>query len=156
MLARLGARRVEAESTAQWRLAELDSVGGRSMPEEVDTLASRGRDGTVSVLVWRHTDDQYQRDELETPVEIEVTGLDAAEYTLRHFRIDATHSNAHTVWESLGSPQDPSEDQLAAIRERQGLEELEPARRARPVDGSLSLQVLLPLPAVSLLVLEPG
>nr|WP_294692426.1 glycoside hydrolase [uncultured Friedmanniella sp.] len=155
MLARLGTRRVEAASTAQWPVADLDLVGGRSMPEEVDTLASRGEDGTVTVLVWRHTDDQYQRAEEPTPVQIEVQGLDATAYLVRHFRIDATHSNAHTVWRSVGSPQDPSADQLAAIRDRQGLEELEPPRRSSPAGGSLSWPVSLPLPSVSLLVLEP-
>lgn len=155
MMARLGARRIDASSSAEWPIAELDSVGGRSMPEEIDTLASRGEDGSVAVLVWRHTDDQYQTAEQQAPVEVAVTGLDAAAYTLRHFRIDADHSNAHTVWASLGSPQDPSEDQLSTIKQRQGLEELEPPRDLEPTDGSVSLQVTLPLPSVSLLVLEP-
>jgi xylan 1,4-beta-xylosidase len=125
------------------------------MPEEIDTLASRGQDGTISVLVWRHTDDQYQPDEQETPVHVEITGLGASRYRVRHFRIDFTHSNAHTVWQSLGCPQDPSEEQLAAIKQRQGLEELEPEHQRSPLDGSLSLEVRLPLPSVSLLVLTP-
>jgi xylan 1,4-beta-xylosidase len=131
-------------------------MGGRSMPEEVDSLASRSSDGTVAVAVWRHTDDQYRRDEHDVPVQVSVTGLDAGRYTLRHLRIDAQHSNSHTVWTELGSPQDPSAEQLAAIRSRQGLEELEPPRELTPTDGSVSLQVTLPLPSVSLLLLEPG
>jgi xylan 1,4-beta-xylosidase len=125
-------------------------------PEEIDTLASRSQDDNVTVLVWRHTDDQYQLDEHETPVKINITGLNANAYTVRHFRIDSTHSNAHTVWHSLGCPQDPSEEELAAIKKRQGLEELVPAHQSSPVHGSLSLQVLLPLPSVSLLVLKPA
>jgi xylan 1,4-beta-xylosidase len=155
MMAQLGARRLDAGSSAEWSIGGLDGVGGRNMPEEVDTLASRGEDGSVAVLVWRHTDDQYQTDEQSTPVDVTVTGLDAAAYTLRHFRIDADHSNSHTVWAALGSPQDPSEDQLGAIKQRQGLEELEPPRDLEPGDGSVSLQVSLPLPSVSLLVLDP-
>jgi xylan 1,4-beta-xylosidase len=156
MLAQLGARRIQAESTAHWPIATLHVAGGRNMPEEIDTLASRSQDDNVTVLVWRHTDDQYQLDEQETPVQINITGLDATAYTVRHFRIDSTHSNAHTVWQSLGCPQDPTAEQLAAIKKRQGLEELEPAHQSSPVHGSLSLQVLLPLPSVSLLVLKPA
>jgi xylan 1,4-beta-xylosidase len=155
MMAQLGARRVDATSTAEWPIAELDNAGGRSMPEEVDTLASKDDDGTVAVLVWRHTDDQYQTDDKETPVELRVTGLDAARYSVTHFRIDASHSNAHTVWQSLGSPQDPTDEQLLTIKERQGLEQLTEPAEMSPTEGSVSMQVDLPLPSVSLLVLQP-
>jgi xylan 1,4-beta-xylosidase len=155
MLAHLGARRVEAVSSAQWPVAELDAVNGRSMPEEVDTLASLGEDGTVAVLVWRHTDDQYRVSDTETPVDVSVRGLTGSRYTVRHYRVDASHSNAHTVWKALGSPQDPTDEQLAAIKQRQGLEELEPAFDIS-VSGDWSSQLHLPLPSLSLLVLEPS
>jgi xylan 1,4-beta-xylosidase len=125
------------------------------MPEEVDTLASKDNDGTVAVLVWRHTDDQYQTDNKETPVELRVTGLDAARYSVTHFRIDASHSNAHTVWQSLGAPQDPTDEQLLMIKDRQGLEQLTEPAEMSPTEGSVSMQVDLPLPSVSLLVLQP-
>ena len=155
MMALLGADRIEASSTGAWPIDRLDSVGGRSMPEEVDTLASLNEDGTVAVLVWRHTDDQYQVAEQETPVDVNVAGLPAAGYSLQHFRIDSTHSNAHTVWQSLESPQDPTEEQLAAIKARQGLELFTPPRDVTPVEGTVGLRVSLPLPSVSLLVLTP-
>ncbi len=155
MMARLGSRRIEASSTGEWPIDRLDSVNGGSMPEEVDTLATRDEDGTVAVLVWRHTDDQYQVAEQETFVDLNVVGLDAARYSLQHFRIDLAHSNAHTVWQSLESPQDPTGDQLAAIKARQGLESLAEEVDVTPADGKLALPVSLPLPSVSLIVLTP-
>ncbi|ACQ79795.1 glycoside hydrolase family 39 [Beutenbergia cavernae DSM 12333] len=156
MLARLGERRVTATSDAAHGVDLLDEAAGRSMPEEVDVLASRAQDGSVAALVWRHTDDQYRTAESATPVTVDVTGLAAGAYRLTHQRIDAEHSNSHTVWQELGAPQVPTDEQLAAIRERQGLEELEPAREVTVGDdGAVSLVVDLPLPAVSLLVLEP-
>lgn len=155
MMAQLGGRRLEARSSAAWPVSALDSAAGRSMPEEVDVLAAGGTDGAVAVLVWRHTDDQYQGSEAETPVELGVHGLEPGSYVLEHFRIDADHSNAHTVWRALGSPQDPTAEQLEAVTDRQGLEELVPAVDVQPVDGVVSLQVSLPLPSVSLLVLTP-
>ncbi len=155
MMARLGSRRIEATSTGEWSISLLDSVNGGSMPEEVDTLASKDGDGTIAVLVWRHTDDQYQVAETETPVELTVAGLDADSYTLQHFRIDMAHSNAHTVWQSLKSPQDPTDEQLTAIKARQGLEALAEPQDVSVTVGTLALQVSLPLPSVSLLVLTP-
>lgn len=106
------------------------------------------------MLVWRHTDDQYQTDEASATVQVSITGLTDSEYLLRHHRIDAEHSNSHTIWSALGSPQVPSETEIAQIKARQGLEELEAERRVIPTGGTLELTVQLPLPAVSLLALE--
>ena len=155
MMAHLGSRRIEATSTGEWSISQLDSVNGGSMPEEVDTLASKDGDGTIAILVWRHTDDQYQVAEDETPVELAVAGLHADGYILQHFRIDMAHSNAHTVWQSLESPQDPTDEQLTAIKARQGLEALAEPQDVSVTEGTLALQVSLPLPSVSLLVLTP-
>nr|WP_239579353.1 glycoside hydrolase [Microlunatus panaciterrae] len=155
MFAELGQRRVEATSSAAWQLSQLDRADGRSMPEEVDALASGSAGGRVVILVWRHTDDQYQQDADQTPVEVVVRGLAHTGYTLWQLRIDHAHSNAHTVWQSLGSSQDPTAEELAALRARQGLEELEPPRAVMADNGRLTLQLRLGLPAVSMLVLEP-
>ncbi len=155
-LAKLGSTRVEATSDAAHPVTALDQAieTGASMPEEVDVLAAKDDDGRLAVLVWRHTDDQYQTDDVDASVQVTISGLGDGEHVLRHHRIDADHSNSHTVWQSLGAPQVPTEEQVAQIKARQGLEELEPERRVQVTGGTLELTVELPLPAVSLLTLE--
>jgi xylan 1,4-beta-xylosidase len=154
MLSLLGPDRLRTTSDAAWQLGELDHTDGSSMPEEVDALASRAEDGRVAVLVWRHIDDQYQTSDDLTPVTVTLRNLPAGSYRLRHVRIDADHSNSFTVWRQLGSPQDPSAEQLGAITDRQGLEDFE-AERPLTVDGEVALEVSLPLPSASLLILTP-
>ena len=156
-LAHLGSNRVEATSDAAYPVTELDDAirTGASMPEEVDVLAARDDSGGLAALVWRHTDDQYQTDEETTAVDVVVSGLADGEHVLRHWRIDSDHSNAHTVWAGLGSPQVPTDDELAAIKARQGLESFEDERRVTVEGGRLELTLQLPLPAVSLLTVEP-
>ena len=136
-------------------MAELGDSDGRSMREEVDALASRAADGTVAILLWRHTDDQYQTSGTDTVVDVRVHHLDAPAVRLRHCRIDAEHSNAYTRWTALGSPQDPTAEELTAITDREGLEEFEPPQSLPTVAGALTVRVALPLPAVSLLILQP-
>ena len=75
---------------------------------------------------------------------------------MRHWRIDRNHSNSHTVWQDLGAPQDPTPEQLATIMDRQGLEHVADDAHVTADGGALPLQVELPLPALSLLVLTPG
>jgi len=155
MLSRLGETRLAAESTGAWPLDRLDDQAA-GMAEEVDALAAIGGDG-VSVLVWRHADDQYAHDMLNAAVTVRLERLPfGGRVRVSHRRIDATHSNSHTVWRALGAPQDPSPDQLSAIEARQGLEELEPERAMAVSDGALTLHIALPLPSVSLLEIRPA
>jgi xylan 1,4-beta-xylosidase len=151
MLGRLGDTRLAVESSDAWPLDRLDA-GEAGMPEEVDALATfNGRD-CVSVLVWRHADDQYAADAAAREVDLNIERLPfAGPVHVRHWRIDARHSNSHTAWQALGRPQDPSEGQLRAIKERQGLELLEPEREVAVASGRVALTVALPLPSVSLL-----
>ena len=75
---------------------------------------------------------------------------------LRHWRIDARHSNSHAAWLAQGGPQDPSEAQLRAIKDRQGLELLEPERGEVIREGALQLRIPFPLPSVSLIEIRPA
>jgi xylan 1,4-beta-xylosidase len=156
MLARMGDVRLAADSSHAWPLGRLDD-GEASMPEEIDALATfNGRD-CVTVLLWRHADDQYLADTRETAVTLRIEHLPFAgnRVRLRHWRIDVRHSNSHTAWMTQGGPQDPSDAQLHAIKDRQGLELLEPEREEAIQDGALVLRIPLPLPSVSLIEIRP-
>jgi xylan 1,4-beta-xylosidase len=109
------------------------------------------------VLVWRHVDDQHAAQEPDTEVTVRVEHLpfESPRVRVRHWRVDGLHSNSHTAWIWQGSPQDPTEPQLRAIKERQGLELLEPDREEPLEDAMLELRFRLPLPAVSLLEITP-
>jgi xylan 1,4-beta-xylosidase len=155
MLARLGDTRLAAESTHAWPLARLDA-GETGMPEEIDALAAAAAD-RVGVVVWRHTDDQYATDASAADVTVRIERLPfRGDVAVTHWRIDAAHSNSHAAWQAQGGPQDPTDDQIHAIRARQGLERLEPDRRASVRDGALTLRLSLPLPSVSLVEIRPG
>jgi xylan 1,4-beta-xylosidase len=155
MLSLLGDERIGATSDVAWNIGALEGADGRSMPEEVDVLASRAGNGTLAVLVWRHTDDQYQTSQHEALASITMRNLPGRRFRVRHYRIDADHSNSYTQWQRIGSSQDPTAEQLAQITARQGLEEFEPARTVVADSGHVSIDVSLPLPAASLLILEP-
>ena len=154
VLSRLGDTRLAVDSSHAWPLARLDD-DAPDMPEEIDALAAAGRDG-VQVLVWRHADDQHATDARAADVDLRLERLSLGDrVTVSHWRIDAGHSNSHTVWRGLGAPQDPSPDDLRTIAARQGLERYEPDRAVPVRDGALTLRLTLPLPGVSLFELRP-
>ena len=80
-----------------------------------------------------------------------------AAYMVRHYRIDAGHSNIVPAWERMrrGAPW-PSDDQWAELQERNTLDELGPPERAiAGGDGLLEFGFDLPMPGVSGLELIP-
>ena len=160
ILARLGDTRLALTSDATWDVRRLDDLPGPDgdppgtlSDAEVDGLATRDEaTGRIAVVLWHHVDDQYAS---APPANVAVTlrGLPfpAEQAAVRHWRIDATHSNAYSVWRALGRPQDPTTVQLAAIKARQGLEEGDPVRPTVTAPDTLVLELALPLHAVSLL-----
>jgi xylan 1,4-beta-xylosidase len=97
---------------------------------------------------------------LARDVSVTVSGLTAgASYRVTHHRVDADHSNVAGLWGRLKRPdQDwPDDDQWAALRAADRLDELEPARDvvATP-DGVVALAFGLPMPGASFVELTPS
>ena len=144
--------RVTVESTGAFAPDALIANGVRGNPY-VDGIAVRsGRE--ASLLAWNYHDD-------DTPasgahVRAAITGLGGAPHRvlLRHYRIDETHSNAWTVWKRMGSPQQPSPAQFAALEAAGQLELLESPRWIDLEEQSANIEFDLPRQGVSLLQLS--
>ena len=151
MLGRLGGERIAATSSAALSVDAILAEGVTGAPD-VDLIATRSG-GSTAILVWNYHDDDVP-EEGAVRVELEVAGLSAEAVTCRHYRMDATRSNAHALWLSQGAPQPPSAEQFAALREAGGLELLEPDRQLAVNEGRLTLGFDLPRHAVSLVELR--
>ncbi|HXF57144.1 MAG TPA: hypothetical protein VNO34_06165 [Actinomycetota bacterium] len=85
-----------------------------------------------------------------------VRGLSEGSYRVRHRRLDERHSNLRLSWERLGSGHPwPGETTWSALRAADRLEELEPERVEPAAGGAVRLEFDLPMPALSLVELEP-
>jgi len=150
-----------------WAIAMLERLGedeiastndGDGAGSLVETWASLDPDGRVALAVWNGTLDQTRAAgdrALDRSIVLEVRGLPAAAYELRHHRVDADHSNIVRTWERLGRPDWPDDAGWARLHEADRLETLEPARQVRAEDGRVHLAFDLPMPAISLVELVP-
>lgn len=152
MFSLLERQRVEVVNSAGRSLDDLMKPEARATPD-IDALAARG-ERAMTVIVWHHHDDD--RAGPAQSVSFEVVGLpeSATEVTIRHHRIDGFHSNAYTTWQMLGSPQTPSPEQTARLRQASELALLEQPGPVKAVGGRLSLPLELPRHSVSLLRLN--
>ena len=122
---------------------------GEGEDTDISGFAACGEDGIIRILAYSHNNDRDMHEENE--LSVTVSGLPDGTVRVRHFRIDRDHSNACTVWKALGEPLFPEGDEYAAIKARDGLEELEEASEMGTEGGALRICFRMPAHAVSLI-----
>jgi xylan 1,4-beta-xylosidase len=107
-------------------------------------------DHKAAVLLWNYHD--ADKAAAPTPTTVKLSGFPAGakRVLVEHYRIDDTHSNAYTVWKSMGSPQQPTAEQYAQLRGAAGLQLLMSPTWMDVVDGKLMLKTELPRQGISL------
>jgi xylan 1,4-beta-xylosidase len=149
-----------------WAIAMLDRLGDQELSVHlfgdgagslVEAWAGRAPGGRVGVALWNGTLDQSTVDGrglLTREVAVTVTGLGAGPYRLRHFRVDADHSNLSARWPAGGRAW-PDGNAWEALRAADRLDELTPSCSVVPAAGAVEVTFDLPMPSVSLLELVP-
>jgi len=148
MMGLLGNERIALGSDATLTLDSELRAGVTGQPDINDIATVEAR--RFSVLVWNYHDEDVNAPDAN--VKLLVTGLpsEAKQPIVRHYRIDATHSNAFSVWKEMGSPQAPTPEQYRRLESQAGLQELIPAESRSANQGELSIGFPLPRHAVSL------
>jgi len=152
MFSRMGGQCVAAASSGE---VPLDAVLTDGVRGVADVAARASLDGhRLCVLVWHYHDDDVPGP--DAAVTLAVDGLPAGVTTARltHYRIDATHSNAFTAWQRMGSPAAPTPEQYGELEAAGRLQSLAPGAAVALHDGQTTLAFILPRQAVSLLVLD--
>jgi len=151
MFSKMSGERLPVESDGDLGLDEIVRHGVRGKPD-VGALASR--DGSrIAVLSWHYHDDDLAG--AAARVSVSLAGApEGRPAAVRHFRVDQERSNAFTLWQALGSPQEPTEAQLAELEEASRLAEIEGPASFREDAGALVYEFELPRQGVSLHLLE--
>jgi xylan 1,4-beta-xylosidase len=144
--------RVDASSSGAIPLDSILAKGVRENPD-VDALAARDAHG-VSVLVWNYHDDDVAGP--NSPITLSVENLPAktGRILMKHYRIDAGHSNAYSVWKNMGSPQNPTPDQQQQLEAAGQLQLLHSPVWLWNQSGTVSIKFDLPRQALSLIRLD--
>jgi xylan 1,4-beta-xylosidase len=108
---------------------------------------------SAAVMVWNYHDNN-DLEVPDAPVNISLQGLPADKVLLTHFRIDQEHSNSYTLWKEMGSPQNPTQEQIKQLEEAGQLELFTSPRWIKTEDGKLNLKMDLPRQGISLLKLD--
>ncbi len=149
-----------------WALRALELLGDEEVGATVDgdgaeslVQAWAGADpGRVAVAVWNGTLQQHDwalpREDLRRAVRVELVGLAAGRYHVRHRRVDAEHSHLAAHAADLGVEDWPDEAQWRKLRERDVLADLPGEAVTVAEDGTATVLLDLPTSALSLVELS--
>ena len=99
-------------------------------------------------MVWNYHDEDKQAAAEE--ITINVNGLPATTITLTEYRIDNEHSNSYELWKKMGSPQNPTTEQIALLEKSGQLQMISKPAKMKAKD-KMKLVIHLPRQGVSLL-----
>ncbi|HLX96048.1 MAG TPA: beta-xylosidase [Verrucomicrobiae bacterium] len=152
MFGQMDGQQLTVESDAAVPLDGVLKNGVRAQPD-VSALASL-ESNRLCILVWHYHDDDVSGPAAEVKLVLDGLPLKATKAQVRHFRIDADHSDAFTVWQQMGSPLQPTADQFEQLEKAGHLAELKPPENIHVRNGQMALKFILPREAVSLLTVE--
>lgn len=154
LYAMLGEEKVALQSGRNLDPVAYADYFGTAEGPEIDGWATRKGDGSLQVLLYCHHDDWDVKESFD--IALELGGLAAGTYEMKHYRIDGEHSNAYAEWKRQGMPDYPTGAQYEAIKARDGLELLCPPECVRADGGTARLSFPLPAHGISLVELVPA
>jgi xylan 1,4-beta-xylosidase len=151
---------------ALWMLEQLREqrlqvdIDGDGAGDLVNAVGSVDPHGTLAIVVWNGTVDVTKSggdERLDRDIDLEVVGLSAPAYRIRHRRLDEQHSNLNAAWDRVsGGRPWPGDAAWRTLHDADRLADLVPPDDVRPLDGAVQLRFALPMPAVSLIELTPA
>ncbi len=142
--------RVEVEGSQMYSTKDIlaSSVRGQT---DIGGLASK-EERSAAVMIWNyHDDDKLAPAE---PVQVTMNGLPVGPVTVTQYRIDQEHSNSYEVWKKMGSPQQPTKDQIAKLEYAGQLQTMGMPDKKVGKEGAIILDITLPRQGVSLLKID--
>lgn len=150
MFGMMKGRRVEVTGN---RMYDLKTFTDSSVRKQTDIGGLAAKDKrTATVMVWNYHDEDKQG-EAEN-VTIEVEAVPETVVTITEFRIDNEYSNSYEVWKKMGSPQNPTAEQIKTLELAGKLHVKGKPVKQKIINGKLSYNINLPRQGVSLLKLD--
>jgi xylan 1,4-beta-xylosidase len=143
-------KRVEVTGNKMYPLAIFVDSSVRAH-NDIGGLACKGKN-SAAIMIWNYHDED--RTGSTDTIAVNIRGINAANIVLTEYRIDDLHGNSYSEWKKMGSPQQPTQDQIKQLENAGQLQEFNKPKKLESKAGSLELKIVLPQQGVSLLKLD--
>lgn len=151
MFGMMKGNRVLVQGNQMYDLKTMVDSSVRRKYNDVGGLAAKDKRSST-VMIWNYHDDDVKNAAL--PVEVTINSIPANTVTITEYRIDDEHSNSYEVWKKMGSPQNPTNEQITILEKAGQLKTTGKAKKLKITGGVLSIAISLPQQGVSLLKLD--
>ena len=124
-----------------------ESVRGEN--PDINAIASKS-ENSIAIMVWNYHD-KNDLDVLPTSVKLMIDNVPSEKVFINHYRVDQELSNSYTKWKEMGSPQNPTEEQIKTLEKAGQLHLYSSPEYRHPNNGKLNFDIELPRQAVSLI-----
>jgi xylan 1,4-beta-xylosidase len=114
----------------------------------VDALATIDAD-TMYIMLWNYHDDEQTK--TEAWINVDLKNINAKQVSVSGYVVDKNHSNAYTKWQQIGSPQQPSKQQIIDLQNAGQLTRNISNQKFQTINGNLSYHFKLQGQGVALL-----
>jgi len=149
MFGQMEGNRVPVISNAAYNYTMVRDSSVRGSEPDVNGIATTNN-RSAAVMVWNYHDKNALKVPA-TPVKVSVKGVPSQKVLITHYRVDQEHSNSYTAWQKMGSPQNPTAEQLAALEKAGELEMLGSPQWISIKNGATNIEFDLPRQGVSLI-----
>lgn len=148
MFGMMSGKRVEIKGNQNYNFTMVRDSSVRGKNADIDALASKDA-SSAAVMLWHYHDDDVQA--ANAIIEVNLKGLPNKMVNFHHYRIDNDNSNSYEVWKKMGSPENPTNEQIAILEKAGQLTLLTSPTYLKANNGELKLNLSLPRQGVSLL-----
>lgn len=151
MFGMMKGQRVSALSNKGYSYSQVIDSGIRGRKSDLGAIAAKDTN-SATVMVWNYHDDDISAPDV--PYNLDIANIPAKTMVVSEYRIDKAHSNSYEVWKKLGSPQNPTQEQIKVMENAGQLQLMSTPETRKVKSGRLVIPASLPLQGVSLFKIE--
>ncbi len=142
--------KVEGMSELAYDFKAIRDQSVRGKQADINALAAID-ENKATVMVWNYHD--RNEGNASSMISLKLENLPDGQYYLEHFRVDQENSNSYELWKKMGSPQNPTSEQIQQLEKAGQLDLLDSPKWVKVKSGKLEVNMDIPRQGVSLLKL---
>ena len=148
MFGMMKGNRVNLSSNRAYPLRTAVDSSFRKSTTDIDGMACKDAN-EATIMVWNYHDDDVKG--VAEKVALQLKGLPAKKVLLQYYLIDDKHSNSYEEWKKMGSPQNPTADQIKQLEMSGQLQMKTSPQWINTTNGEYKTEIELQRQAVALL-----
>ncbi len=149
MFGMMQGNRAEVGKNLSYDYASIRDSSVRGAQPDINAIAAKD-ERTATVMVWNYHDNNDPAAP-SSGVSVSMKGVPNGKVLLRHYRIDRQFSNSYEAWKKMGSPKQPTAEQVAELEKAGQLQLASSPEWMTIKNGEARVAMDLPRQGVSLL-----